>query len=208
MKYLLLMLVAVLMAAAQPVRASDAVLPGAAFPAARYEVLWKKSPFQVATAEAVQESPDYMLVGFAAKIDGISYASLVERQNNEHFLISTDKPTRGLTLTSLTRSQDGTDTYATVLKDGQSITLKLEKQPDTLAEAQPNMPQVNPLNNAVNVNQQMVPQMIPQMVMPGASYPGTLPSRPFPTRFHRPLIHLPPPPVQQPQPVQPASAPQ
>lgn len=194
-KNLLLALAAGLVLTSQSVRADDPAVPTAAFPASRYEALWTKSPFAVATAEAVTDtSPDYFLVGIA-NADGISYASVIERQNQEHFLISTDKPNRGLTLTSITHSHDGLDTFASVQKDGQLITLKLE-QPPAMAAAPgapgvPGMP-VNPVP-APNI-------MTPQITMPGAGggFPGTGSARPF-TRIHRPAIHLPPPPAQQQQ---------
>lgn len=201
MKYLFLALAASLALTAQPVRADDPVVPGEGFPASRYEALWTKSPFAVATSDEVAESsPDYFLVGIA-NIDGISYASVIERQSQEHFLISTDKPARGLTLTSITRSQDGSNTYAVVQKDGQSITLKLEQAPATAAA--PNAPTTNTV---------VTPGVItPQIPMPGVGLPP--PGSPNtgsvhpPTRFRRPPIHLPPPPTQQQQPAQPQPSP-
>jgi len=186
-----LALAAVLALAAQPGRAGDPAVPGTGFSASRYEALWTKSPFAVATSEAVQESPDYLLVG-VAKVDGISYASVIERQNQEHFLISSDKPARGLTLTTITRSPDSSDTYAVMQKDGQSITLKLEQAPALAGvPGAPNTP---------------MPGIItPQIAMPGAapSFPNM--GRPFNARYHHPLIHLPPPPAPaQQQPATPA----
>ena len=197
MKPLLLVLGAGLALTAEPARADDASLPGGGFPASRYETLWTKSPFAVATSEAAPaSSPDYFLVGIA-KFDDVSYASVIERQNQEHFLISTDKPTRGLTLTSITRGQDGTDTYAVVLKDGQSITLKLEQPPVT--EAIPGAPPLNPL---------AIPGgMTPQIPMPGTGLQSPVGTRrPF-IRYHRSLIHMPPMPPPFEQPVAPPPVP-
>jgi hypothetical protein len=195
MKCLLPALAAGLALTAQPVRADDPVVPGAGFPASRYEALWTKSPFAVATSEGVAESsPDYMLVGFA-QVDGISYASLIERQNQEHFLISSDKPTKGITLTSITRGHDGSDTYAVVKKDGQSITLKLEQA--SAPAAVPSAPSTNTVA--------MPGSMTPQIPIPGAGapFPNAGSTRPFiPARIHRSTIHLPPPPAQEQQPVQ------
>jgi hypothetical protein len=201
-KNLLIALAAGLVLTAPSIRADDPPVPTANFPASRYEALWTKSPFAVATAEtATDTSPDYMLVGIA-NVDGISYASVIEtKQPQEHFLISSDKPNRGLTLTSITHSHDGQDTFAAVQKDGQSITLKLEQPPAMVgAPGVPGMPPVNQMP-APNI-------MIPQITMPGTNpggafpYPGS--ARPFP-RIHRPAIHLPPPPtgVQVPPPSQP-----
>ncbi len=196
MKRSLLLVCAGLVALAlKPVFADEPAVPGEGFSASRYEVLWTKSPFAVATAEAVQESPDYILVGIA-EFDGISYASLIERQPpQDHFLVSTDKPTQGMTLTSITRGQNGSDTYAVVQKDGQPITLKLEQAPAPTAPV--GMP--GSMGNMPNV-------MAPQLQMPGAS-PVIAPStRPL-IRFHRPPIHLPPMPTQQQPPPQTQAAP-
>jgi hypothetical protein len=185
--------------AAPPARADDPTVPDGGFAASRYETLWTKSPFAVATSEAAPESPDYSLVGIA-QFDGISYASLIEKQNQEHFLISSDKATKGLTLLSITRGHDGGDTLAVVQKDGEQITLKLEQLPAgpvTGAGALPGMPPVNSVP--------MPGTQTPQIPMPGAA----VPSRPL-VRIHRPPIHLPSPPAEQ-QPVpegQPPPSPQ
>jgi hypothetical protein len=185
MNYLFFILAAGLALAAQPVRADDPAMPDAGFPALRYEALWTKSPFAVATPDAAPDSPDYSLVG-VAEIDGVSYASLIEKQNNKHFLIATDKSVGGLMLTSITRNPNGSDTYAVVQKDGQTITLKLEQATAAAPGAQP----FNPAS--------MPPGMMPQQLqMPGTN-PNFNPSgRPFPARFRRPLIHLPLQPRQQ-----------
>lgn len=178
--------------AAPPAAADNPVVPGAGFAASRYEALWTKSPFAVATSEeTVDSSPDYTFVGFYT-VEGISYASVVEtKPPQEHFLISTDKSTRGLMLTSITRSHDGADTFANVKKDGQPITLKLQDLAATTAPA------------AVMVS--LGGTMTPQIPMPGSM--GS--ARPL-TRFHRSLINLPPRPGQQQQSMQapPARPPQ
>jgi hypothetical protein len=186
-----------------PAPATDnSVFPSANFAPSRYESLWTKSPFAVETAEvSAEESPDYFLVGIA-NVDGISYASLIERQNQEHFLISSDKPTRGMTLSNITRSHDGTDTYANVLKDGQAITLKLQQAPASAPT--PGMPPGMQVMNGVPPNMQGPGTITPNIPIPGSNPmqgPGAM--RPFP-RIHRPTIHLPnqnqPPPPPQPVP--------
>jgi len=198
MKCLFFALAAGLALAARPVRADDPAVPGAGFSASRYQVLWTKSPFAVATAEANEDtSPDYLLYGIA-NVDGITYASVVDAHSQEHFLISTDKAIRGLTLSTITRSSDGSETYANVLKDGQTITLKLQQA--SVTAAVPGAP----------TNMTMPGVMTPQITMPGANFPGSGATRPFIPRFRRPLIHLPPPPNQQQQPApaaQPAPSP-
>ena len=171
--------------AAQPAPVDDSAVPNGGFSASRYEALWTKSPFAVATSEAGPESPDYMLVGIA-NVEGISYACLIDAHNQEHFLISTDKPNRGLMLTSITRNHD--DTYAAVQKDGESITLKLQQPPPMAAST-----------NMVVMPGGMPPGGASQLPMPGANLSIPESGRP-PIRFRRPLIHLPTPPMQQQQP--------
>jgi hypothetical protein len=180
--------------------ASDStVVPNAGFPASRYQALWTKSPFAVATPEAAQEtSPDYSLVG-VLNLGGILYASVIERQNQEHYLISSDKPNRGLTLTSITRSHDDSDTYASMQKDGQTLTLKLEQAPPSapLAGAAPGM--------LPGIPGAAPGAITPNIPMPGANptFPAPGSIRPFP-RIHRPTINLPPrnAPLQQQPPLQ------
>jgi hypothetical protein len=176
-------------AAPAPAAPSSAglMIPSVTFPVSRYEALWTKSPFAVATSEeTVQASPDYMLVGIA-NVDGIFYASVIEQQPpQEHFLISSDGPTRGMILKSISKSADGQDTYASVLKDGQPLTLKLQQSP--AGAIAPTALGVNP-----TMNLPPPPGFIPQQIqMPGAStFPNTGGVRPFP-RMHRPQINLPP----------------
>jgi hypothetical protein len=177
------------------------VVPSANFAPARYESLWTKSPFAVETLEvSTDTSPDYTMVGIA-NVDGVSYASLVETKNQEHFLISTDKATRGLTLGKITLGHNGSDTYASVLKDGQTLTLKLEQAP--AAAPTPGAPP-----GVVTGNAPVQPgSIIPNIPMPGANptlAPGSI--RPF-TRIHRPTINLPGRSPQQPVPPPPQPAP-
>jgi hypothetical protein len=141
--------------------------------------------------EAVDSSPDYLLVGFA-NVEGVSYASLIDVHNQDHFLISTDKPVKGLTLTSITVGHNGADTYAKAQKDGQLITLKLEQAPAMAAAASPNQPGALPMPGL----------MTPQITMPGAENSYNRSARPFIPRVRRPPISVPPMPAPtQPQPV-------
>ena len=170
--------------------ADEAPVPGQGFPASRYETLWTKSPFAVATPEAVQGSPDYQLVGIA-QFDGVSYASLIESQTGQHFLLSSEKPVRGLTLISVTRGQGSSLNQAVVQKDGQPITL----QQDT-STAGPGA-----MTGPVPTNAPMV-QPLPAPGAGGIPTPGTLP----PPRRRLPLIRLPPSPAATvPPPPAPAS---
>jgi hypothetical protein len=166
---------------------ASSVIPSVSFPVSRYEALWTKSPFAVATSEeTVQASPDYMLVGIA-NVDGIFYASVIEQQPpQEHFLISSDSPTRGMILKSISKSPDGQDTYASVIKDGQPLTLKLQQSP---AGAGASVAQ-----GAIMAPNGLAPGIMPQQIqLPGSpTFPNANGSvRPFP-RMHRPQINLPP----------------
>ncbi len=174
--------------------ADDPAVPGEGFGASRYEALWTKSPFAVATAEAAPESSDYSLVGIA-QFDGVSYASLIDKQNNqEHFLLSSDKPSKGITLVSVTRGHGPSDTLAVIQKAGQSITLKLEQPalaPAAAANGAPGMPP-----NAAGLTPGVI---TPQIPMPGASAPGNPGQMSPPVRIRPRIISVPPPPGQQPQ---------
>jgi hypothetical protein len=99
-------------------------LPGAAFDFSRYHALWEKSPFAVATPVAA-ESSEYSLVG-AAQFDGVSYASIIDKQNSDHFVVTSATPAHGFTLVDLVRGQNADSTFATLENNGGVLKLKLE----------------------------------------------------------------------------------
>jgi hypothetical protein len=150
----------------------------------RYQELWTKSPFAVETPdENVTESAEYSLVGIA-QLDGVTYASLIEKQNQDHILLSSDKPLNGLSLNSVTQKEDGT--YATLSHNGELITIKLEVATASVAVQPSGVPanyQQMPGMPGNNVGGQNIP-------MPGTFNPST--ARPF-IRIRRPLIRIPPP---------------
>jgi hypothetical protein len=163
--------------------ADEASLPGAGFSASHYEVLWTHSPFAVASSETTaSESPDYALVGIA-QFDGVSYASLIDKKNQEHFILSGDKTERGMKLLSVTQGKDADGTFAVVQKDGAPLTLKLE----TAATPAPGL---------ANAGNPAVPS--PQIPMPGAAIllPPMTPNFPPLARFRSRVIRIPPLPVQ------------
>jgi hypothetical protein len=173
--------------------ADDSVLPGQGNTAAHYETLWTKSPFSVATPDAVDTSPDYTLVGIT-QLDGVAYASVVDAHTQDHFVISTEKTIQGLKLVSITHSRSGSDTFASVQKDGQVLSLKLQSAALPPAGGVPG-PNGQPPG--------MMPPITQNIQMPGTGNPppgveygtpGTIPA-PRSVRVHRPIIHLPPPPV-------------
>src|ERR1700677_391923 len=176
-----------------PVPASDNGVPGDGYDSARYEALWTKSPFAVETPEAAPDSPDFMLVGVAS-VDGVSYASVIDKKTQQHFLVSTDKASDGLTLTSITPAHDGIDTTAVVQKDGAPITPTLQPEPAGPGGA----PGVAAINAPVP---QPMPGAALQIPMPGSTV-DNVPHRPMIPRFHRPPIHLPPVPGASPPPGQ------
>jgi hypothetical protein len=100
-------------------------LPGGPFPASRYSALWEKSPFAVETPVAA-ESVQYSLVG-AAQVDGVSYLSIIDKQSQEHFVVTTTSPSHGLSLVSLTH--EPTSTFATMRSNGGILKLPLEGVP-------------------------------------------------------------------------------
>lgn len=166
--------------------ADEPALPGSGYVATRYEALWSKSPFSVASAEDGPTSPDYSLVGIA-QFDGVSYATVVNKQTQEHFLLSSDKPVKGFTLVSVTRGHDPSSTMAMLQKDGQSMTLKLDVTPVApMPSMVNNFPGMN--NNGGGIP--LPPGVVP---MPG-NQPGNQP--PMPYRRRERIIHIPPPPGQ------------
>jgi hypothetical protein len=173
-----------------PAWPDEVIPPGNGFGVSHYEALWTKSPFAVASTEAAPESSDYSLYG-VAQADGISYVSLIDKQSQEHFLVASNKPVKGVTLVSVTPGHDASSTQVVIQKGGQSITLKLEQAPAVLAQV-PNM--INMPNTRPNFMQNQI--QVPGGVNPGANNPGQVPPRPI---FHPRTIHVPPPPVPQPQ---------
>jgi hypothetical protein len=164
-------------------RADEKPLPGNGFPSSRYEALWDKSPFAVASTEAsAPSSPDYSLVGIA-EFDGTSYASLIETGSHEHFLLSSGQEARGLKLLSVTQGKGPDGTVAVVEKNGQSLTLKLESAPPASPPGIANVPAMT---------------LTPQIPMPGANpgVPGNYPyagqQNPPPIIFRRRIIRIPP----------------
>jgi hypothetical protein len=152
------------------------------YPPDRYSDLWTKSPFAVETPdEVVTDSAEYSLVG-VAQLGDVTYASLIEKQNQAHLLVSTGKPLGGLTLNSISNKSDGV--YVMFTHDGQPLTLKLEAAPA-------GAPQANAMPGGVPVPFGGVPNMgggqsIP---MPGSFNPAN--ARPL-IRIRRPTIHVPP----------------
>ncbi|HUB67154.1 MAG TPA: hypothetical protein VL981_06690 [Candidatus Methylacidiphilales bacterium] len=109
-------------------QADMAALPGNGFASSRYEALWTKSPFAVASSDMPDKSFEYALVGIA-QIDGVCYASLIDKSNSNHFLLATnDKVVQGLRLISVTPRPDVGKTEATFQKDDQVFTLSLNQE--------------------------------------------------------------------------------
>jgi hypothetical protein len=161
-------------------------LPGPGFDSSRYEGLWTKSPFAIATPDAPAASEDYELVGMA-QFDGISYVTLIDKQNQEHLIVASDKPLRDsrhnldLRLVSIAHGAGGAS--AVLLRNGESITLREEQSP-----AAPGAP-ASPPPVEISQQQGMVPSGNPSVggFVPAASLPPAV-------RFHRRLIRIPPPP--------------
>jgi hypothetical protein len=66
------------------------------------------------------------LVGIS-RIDGISFANLLDQQTGNHFLLSTDRKSDfDVTLTSVQTGEDPTGPSATIQKDGVTVLVKLE----------------------------------------------------------------------------------
>jgi len=159
-------------------------LPGPAFDAGRYTNLWTKSPFAIATPDAPAISEDYELVGMA-QFDGVSYVSLISKQNSDHFVLSSDKPLKDpkhnldLQLVSIVHGSGGAS--AIILRNGESLTLHQEDAavPGAQGSSGPGG----------------VPFPQPGMVAsPNPSVGGFVPANnlPPPAHVHRRLIRIPP----------------
>jgi len=86
MRYLFLLIA--LASFVLPLHAEDDSLPpDKSFPATRYQLLWTKSPFKVASAENGPTPSDYAMVGMA-EIEGVSYVNLIDKQSGVHFLLA------------------------------------------------------------------------------------------------------------------------
>lgn len=158
-----------------------------------YQALWTTSPFAVATPDSPGASTDYSLVGIA-QFDGIYYANLVDKQSQEHFLVTSKMPVRGLTLVSVAQGHDASQATAILQKEGQLISLKLET------------PAVNPSPGMPPPGVAYQPSLQPpQPAMPTPQQPGNMSHPPV---FRRPyLIRVPPPPSSGQNTVAPVSAP-
>ena len=187
----------VLVASSLALRAQDATSPGTPAPAPaaasdndpashqgytpdRYQELWTKSAFSVETPDqVVTDSADYTLVG-VAQVGDVTYASLVQTQNQAHLLVSSDRPLGGLSLTSLSNKSDGV--YVSFTRNGEPLTLKLQAAPAGVAAAQP------PPNGGPGITPVFNPGGNGASAWPSTSAPSPRPL----IHIRRPLIHLPP----------------
>ncbi len=155
-------------------------IPAEGFAGDHYGPLWAKSPFAIATPEAGATTQDYQLTGLA-QFDGVAYASLVETQTHEHFLLTSAKPVRHLTLVSINHGRSGGS--AVILRNGQQFTLQ---EANTSSAQGPELPPIPGQQNG-------------GIVPPGQSNPSVggvmIPFPQFPprVRLHRPVIAVPPP---------------
>lgn len=83
-----------------------------------------------ASVSAPQDSFNYALVG-VARFDGVSYASLINRQTKMRLLLFTDKPVDGLKLISVGGDEATAGPSAIIDRAGVSIQLKVEADPGT-----------------------------------------------------------------------------
>jgi hypothetical protein len=115
---------------------------------------------------AVGSSPSasrYTLVGIA-RFEGISYASLLDQQTGDHFLLSTDKKSEfDVALASVRTDDDPSGPGAIILKDNVSVLIKLESEL-SVASSDSSTP-------AVVVGQPYPAQKIPR---PGSARAGAL----------------------------------
>jgi hypothetical protein len=160
---------------------ADAGLPATGFNGDRYNTLWTKSPFAIATPENSAASDDYRLVGLA-EFDGVSYASLIVKQTQEHFILTSEKPERELQLVSVRPDANGGSVV--IEHHGEQLVLHQETAPPANAATVP--PPMAPPGPGVISNAPFNPSV-------GGVIPSPYTPRPR-VRFHRPPIVIPPPP--------------
>ena len=176
-----------------PAHAADSSpIPDQGFSGDRYAGLWKKSPFAIATPDAPAASSDYQFIALA-KFDGVTYVSLIDKQaQGEHFVLSSDKPVRNLTLVSTAHDSEGTS--AVVERNGQRMTLQLE----TGAAPAP-APFPNPaMNGQPPLGMPLMPMTSthPMGILPpnNGSVGGMVPAMPPLVRSHHRVPRIPSPP--------------
>jgi hypothetical protein len=148
------------------------------FDGSRYEDLWSKSPFAIATSDAPAASEDYQLVGLA-QFDGVSYVSLVDKQTQNHFVLTSVKPVKNLSLVSISRGEGPGNASAVIMRNGEALTLH----------------EVDTPSQAVSGGPIPIPIAQPGMTAPSNPSVGGVvrPSMPPRVRIHRPPIIVPPP---------------
>jgi hypothetical protein len=112
---------------------SELGIPSKDFPVERYETLWTKSPFAVASTapEKKDNTPAaYKLVG-VSQFGGISYASVVNNQGGGGLFLEQNKPTKGLTLLSIQQGKTGATSSAKIILNGQVLVLDTDNTPQT-----------------------------------------------------------------------------
>jgi hypothetical protein len=148
------------------------------FDGSRYEDLWSKSPFAIATSDAPAASEDFQLVGLA-QFDGISYVSLIDKQTQDHFVLTSAKPVKNLSLVSISRGAGPGNASAVIMRNGEALTLH----------------EVDTPSKAVSGGPIPIPLAQPGMTAsPNPSVGGMVrPNMPPRVRIHRPPIIVPPP---------------
>jgi hypothetical protein len=177
----------VLLQVSAAVADTDPPLPSSGFNGDRYSTLWTKSPFAIATPEAAAATQDYQLVGLA-QFDGVSYASLIDKQTQEHFIVTSEKPVKNLTLISVQHDSHGGS--AVIGRNGEQLVLHEEDAPPTTASIQP--PGPGPVPGGLTFGAPNGPRPSSNPSVGGMISPAFNP--PPRVRIHRPLIIVPPPP--------------
>ena len=137
------------------------VLP--AFPIARYEALWERSPFQIESVappvESAGLSQRYALTGLAA-INGEPIAFLMERATQNRMMVKSDGTEGGISLVQVDVQQKYADSTATLRQGSEVGVVRF----DAAAAAPSMMPQPG------------MPQ--PQRIMPPGMPQASIPRQP------------------------------
>ena len=168
--------------AAEPAAEPEDDLVPPPFPLARYEALWKRSPFQLESVAPPVESAGlaqrYALTGLA-EVGGEPIAFLMERSTQQRMMIKKGASEGGLTLVQVDVAADKYGNSTATIRQGAEVgVVKFDAGPSPMAVPgmampvpPPQMPPAKPAAQAPGVPPQgQVPGMAGQV--PGVPQPG------------------------------------
>ncbi len=168
-----------LAAVTAPLFAADVIPAG--YPAERYEILWQKSPFTLASVATEQAKPGFaesLVVTGVARIGDEDFLMLFDKKSQERLMLSSTKSAGGIELVTLNASPDPLKTTATVRRGGETAVVRYDPSLLTApgaaqAAARPGMPG--------QPNMSLQPGMPnPGGIQPPTAYPPAIQQPPVP----------------------------